>query len=156
MSISCWCAPPLAVGMMTLGLVYFVFLPSIVTTPLAGRAVARFGTRPTFWGALAVAALGLPLLLLPTCRRPRGLGAGRRRHVLRPGGGHRLRRPRRHDRGAASGIYLACYFFGGLVGSAVLGQLFDRFGWAACVAGIGAALAFAALLALRLTLPPTR
>jgi YNFM family putative membrane transporter len=54
------------------------------------------------------------------------------------------------DRGSASGIYLACYFFGGIVGSIVLGQLFDRFGWAACVAGIGAALVLAALLALRL------
>ena len=41
------------------------------------------------------------------------------------------------DRGSASGLYLACYFFGGLVGTAVLGQLFDRLGWAACVAGIG-------------------
>ena len=41
------------------------------------------------------------------------------------------------DRGAASGIYLASYFFGGLVGSAVLGQVFDRFGWPASVAGIG-------------------
>ena len=30
------------------------------------------------------------------------------------------------DRGSASGIYLACYFFGGLVGTAVLGQVFDR------------------------------
>jgi hypothetical protein len=29
------------------------------------------------------------------------------------------------DHGSASGIYLACYFFGGLVGSAVLGQVFD-------------------------------
>jgi len=37
----------------------------------------------------------------------------------------------------ASGTYLACYFFGGLVGSAVLGQLFDRFGWTACVTGVG-------------------
>jgi predicted MFS family arabinose efflux permease len=57
------------------------------------------------------------------------------------------------DRGSASGIYLACYFFGGLVGTAVLGQLFDRFGWAACVAGIGLALIAAALLAVRLTMP---
>jgi YNFM family putative membrane transporter len=54
------------------------------------------------------------------------------------------------DRGSASGLYLASYFFGGLVGSAVLGQIFDRFGWAACVAGIGASLAVAALLASRL------
>ena len=34
------------------------------------------------------------------------------------------------DRGAASGLYLAFYFGGGLAGSAVLGQVFDRFGWA--------------------------
>ena len=54
------------------------------------------------------------------------------------------------DRGSASGIYLACYFFGGLVGSAVLGQVFDRYGWTACVAGIGIALLVAALLAIRL------
>jgi YNFM family putative membrane transporter len=54
------------------------------------------------------------------------------------------------DRGSASGLYLASYFTGGLVGSAVLGQLFDRMGWAACVAGIGVALGFAALLARHL------
>jgi MFS transporter, YNFM family, putative membrane transport protein len=39
------------------------FLPSIVTTLLAGKAVARFGTRPAIWGALALAAIGLPLML---------------------------------------------------------------------------------------------
>jgi MFS transporter, YNFM family, putative membrane transport protein len=54
------------------------------------------------------------------------------------------------NRGAASGLYLASYFFGGLVGSVALGLLFDRLGWAACVAGIGAALAAAAALARRL------
>jgi len=54
------------------------------------------------------------------------------------------------NRGVASGLYLASYFFGGLVGSAALGQLFDRLGWAACVAGIGAALAVAAMLGRRL------
>ena len=52
------------------------------------------------------------------------------------------------DRGSASGLYLACYFFGGLVGSAVLGLIFDRFGWTACVAGIAVALMVAALLAV--------
>ena len=29
-------------------------------------------------------------------------------------------------KGAASGLYLACYFLGGLFGSALLGQLFDQ------------------------------
>jgi predicted MFS family arabinose efflux permease len=56
------------------------------------------------------------------------------------------------DRGSASGIYLACYFFGGLIGTAVLGQIFDRFGWAACVGGIALALAAAACLAVCLRL----
>ena len=68
----------------------------------------------------------------------------------------RLCRPGRHDnRGIASGTYLACYFLGGMVGSAVLGQLFDRFGWTACVAGVGASLAIAAWLTAQLKLPST-
>jgi hypothetical protein len=31
-----------------------------------------------------------------------------------------------------------------------MGQIFDRYGWPACVAGIGASVAIAALLASRL------
>jgi MFS family permease len=54
------------------------------------------------------------------------------------------------NRGAASGLYLASYFSGGLVGSAVLGQIFDRFGWPACVFGVGLALAVAMVLAARI------
>src|SRR5262249_60614358 len=57
---------PLSLTRMDLGFVYFVFLPSIVTTLLAGQAVARLGTRPVLWLALAVAGMGLPLLLLPS------------------------------------------------------------------------------------------
>ena len=51
------------------------------------------------------------------------------------------------DRGSASGLYLASYFLGGLSGSAVLGQVFDRIGWPACVAGIGLSLLLGAVLA---------
>jgi predicted MFS family arabinose efflux permease len=56
------------------------------------------------------------------------------------------------DRGSASGIYLGCYFLGGLIGTAVLGQIFDRLGWGSCVAGIALALVTAALLAVGLRL----
>ena len=45
---------------------------------------------------------------------------------------------------------LACYFAGGLVGTAILGEVFDRIGWPACVGGIALALGAAALLAFRL------
>jgi predicted MFS family arabinose efflux permease len=57
------------------------------------------------------------------------------------------------DRSSASGIYLACYFAGGLLGTAILGELFDRIGWGACVAGIALSLGAAAALALRLRTP---
>jgi predicted MFS family arabinose efflux permease len=56
-------APPLSVGMMELGVIYFVFLPSILTTPLAGKAANKLGARNAILSALAAAALGLPLLL---------------------------------------------------------------------------------------------
>jgi predicted MFS family arabinose efflux permease len=143
---------PLSLGRMELGLVYFVFLPSIVTTPFAGAAVRRFGTRPAFWSALALAGVGLPLLLLP--RLPVVLvglmlvGVGT--FFAQAAATGFVGRAATTDRGSASGIYLACYFFGGLVGTAVLGQLFDRFGWEACVSGIAVALTVAALLAYRL------
>jgi MFS transporter, YNFM family, putative membrane transport protein len=140
---------------MTLGLVYFVFLPSIITTPLAGAAVQRVGTRMTFWGSLALAGVGLPLLLLPSLPAVLcGLAlVGVGTFFAQATATGFVGRAATTDRGSASGIYLACYFLGGLVGSAVLGQVYDRFGWAACVTGIGAALAIAALLALFLRMP---
>ncbi len=57
------------------------------------------------------------------------------------------------NRGVASGVYLACYFLGGLAGTAVLGQLFDHMGWLACVGGIAASLAIAAIFVTRLKIP---
>jgi len=57
------------------------------------------------------------------------------------------------DRAAASGLYLASYYLGGLAGALVLGQVFDRAGWPACVAGVGVALGLAAVLAGWLTFP---
>lgn len=144
--------PPLSLGRMHLGLVYFVFLPSIVTTLLAGKAVARFGTRPAVWGALAVAMAGLPLLLSPHLAEVLVgmvlIGAGT--FFAQAAATGFVGRAAAENRGVASGTYLACYFFGGLVGSAVLGQVFDRYGWAACVAGVGASLALAAWLTARL------
>jgi predicted MFS family arabinose efflux permease len=147
--------PPLGVGAMTLGFVYFVFLPAMAITPLAGRAVSRFGTRPTFWAALLVAAIGLPLLILPSLAAVLigmvlvGVGT----FFAQACATGFVGRAATTDRGSASGLYLACYFFGGLVGSAVLGVMFDMFGWAACVGGIAAALLVAALLAVFLKTP---
>jgi MFS transporter, YNFM family, putative membrane transport protein len=146
--------PPLSLGRMDLGFVYFVFLPSIVTTLFAGKAVARLGTRPAIWGALAAAALGLPLMLSPRLAEVLTgmvlVGAGT--FFAQASATGFVGQAASENRGVASGTYLACYFLGGLVGSAVLGQLFDRFGWTACIAGVAASLVVAALLTARLTI----
>src|SRR5262249_42844647 len=147
--------PPLSLGLMQLGFVYFVFLPSVVTTLLAGRAVQRWGTRPILWGSLALAGVGLPLLLLPNLTLVLlgmvliGVGT----FFAQATATGFVSQAATADRGAASGIYLASYFGGGLVGTAALGQVFDRIGWPACVAGIALALGVAALFTLRLRLP---
>jgi predicted MFS family arabinose efflux permease len=146
--------PPIGLGPMQLGLVYFVFLPAILTTPLAGHVARRLGTRPTFWGALAVAGAGLPLLLLNLPAVLAGLAlVGVGTFFAQAAATGFVSRAATADRGSASGIYLACYFLGGLVGSAVLGQVFDRLGWTACVAGIATALLLAAGLAFLLKMP---
>jgi predicted MFS family arabinose efflux permease len=146
--------PPLSLGRMDLGFVYFVFLPSIVTTLLAGKTVAVVGTRPAIWGALAVAAIGLPLMLSSHLAEVLAgmvlVGAGT--FFAQASATAFVGRAASVNRGVASGAYLACYFLGGLVGSAVLGQLFDRFGWIACVAGVATSLAMAALLTAQLTM----
>lgn len=147
--------PPFAIAMMSLGLVYFVFLPSIITTPLAGKLVERIGARGAIWTGLGVAILALPLLLaqsLPLVLSGMALAAVGTFFAQAVATGF-VSRAATTDKGAASGIYLASYFLGGLVGSAVIGQLFDRMGWSAAVLGVGAALALAALIALGLRTP---
>ena len=144
--------PPLSLGMMSVGLVYFVFLPSILTTPMAGRLAARFGASATLLTGLGIAAIGLPLLIaasLPAVLAGLAL-VGIGTFLAQAAATGFVGRTAATDPGAASGLYLAAYFLGGLVGSIVLGQVFDRHGWPATVAGIGAALIVAALLALRL------
>ena len=149
---------PFRLDPMQIGLVYLVFLPAVVTTLFAGRAVMTFGFRPAFWGAIGVAALGEPLLLAPNLALVvagltlTGVGTFFAQAVATGFVG----RAAMDDKGSASGIYLACYFAGGLIGTALLGQVFDRLGWGACVAAITVCLGIAAALGLRLRLAGSR
>jgi predicted MFS family arabinose efflux permease len=146
--------PPIALAQMSIGFVYFVFLPSIVTTPLAGRIARQFGVRPTMWASLATALIGLPLLLSSSLQPVLAgmvlVGVGT--FFAQATATGFVSQAASGDRGSASGLYLASYFLGGLAGAAILGQLFDRVGWWACVAGVGAALVLAAMLAFHLRL----
>jgi YNFM family putative membrane transporter len=146
--------PPLMLNRMQLGFVYFVFAPSIATTLLAGRFVNRLGPRLAIAAALAVAGIGLPLLLtqrLPLVLSGMVLVAIGTFFAQAVATGF-VGQAAQQNRGIASGLYLASYFLGGLVGTAVLGRLFDSFGWTACVVGIATTLAAATALASRLKL----
>jgi predicted MFS family arabinose efflux permease len=107
------------------------------------------------WGSLALAGVGLPLLLFPNLATVLlgmvFIGVGTFFAQATTTGF--VSRAATADRGSASGIYLSCYFAGGLVGTAILGQMFDRIGWPACVSGIALSLAAAAVLAVRLKKP---
>jgi predicted MFS family arabinose efflux permease len=148
---------PIALSPMGLGFVYFVFLPSLLTTPLAGRVIARYGLQRSFRSSLAVAAVGLPLLLVPQLAAVviglACVGAGT--FFAQATATGFVGRAATDDPGSASGMYLASYFFGGLIGAAVVGQLFQHFGWAPAVIAVGAALAVAAWLARGLVAVPT-
>jgi predicted MFS family arabinose efflux permease len=140
--------PPHALSMTALGLVFLVFLPSMITTPLAGTVTRSTGPGPACSISLAVALVGLVLLLVPALLSVIagmtlvGIGtffaqAVATGHVGRIAQGHKA---------AASGLYLSSYYCGGLAGAAVIGILFDGYGWAAAVGGVFAALALAAIL----------
>lgn len=147
--------PPFSLSAAHLGLVYFVFAPAIATTPLAGRLVDRFGRRRTLRRAFAVAVAGLPLLLVSHLAAVLiglaliAIGTFCAQAIATGFVG----RAASTERGAASGLYLASYFLGGLVGSAVLGTVFAQFGWPATVVVIGFALTGALILVGRLHRP---
>jgi YNFM family putative membrane transporter len=146
---------PISLSMMSVGLVYFVFVPSVFTTPFAGYLARRAGVRPAFIGGITVALAGLPLLLVarlePILAGLVLVGAGTffAQAVATGFVGHAATT----DRASASGIYLACYYVGGVAGSAIPGALFQQFGWPACVAATAAALLLAVLLGSTLKLP---
>lgn len=146
---------PFLVGPMTLGFVYFVFLPALVTTPLAGRVSGRLGLRRSLAAGLLTAGLGLPLLTsqaLPIVLAGLvfvGVGTFLAQAIATSIVG----RFAAGERTSASGLYLLFYYLGGLAGTAVLGQVFERWGWTACVLGVAVSLALAGALTMGLREP---
>jgi MFS transporter, YNFM family, putative membrane transport protein len=145
-------APPFALSMTALGLVFLVFAPSMITTPAAGRIAQRIGPARALSGSLLLALLSLPLLAIGSLPAVIagltlvGIGTFFAQAVATGSVG----RVARQDRAAASGLYLSAYYCGGLAGAAAIGQVFARFGWPAALLGVGTALALAATMGTRL------
>lgn len=145
--------PPFALSATALGLVFLVFLPAMITTPLAGHVARRFGPGVILAASLVLALGGLGLLLPPNLAAfvagmaLVGIGTFFAQAIAT---GH-VGRIAVGDKAAASGLYLSSYYCGGLAGAAVIGLLFDSFGWTAAVGGVSVALGLAAFLGLGLS-----
>ncbi len=138
---------------MALGFVYLVFLPSLVTTPLAGRVAGILGTSGGIAITLVLAIAGMAMCLpanLPAVLGGLALVATGTFLAQAIATGHVGKTAKPDQRAAASGIYLSSYYAGGLAGSFVLGRVYDGFGWTACVWVLIAVLGVAALFAVSL------
>jgi YNFM family putative membrane transporter len=145
--------PPLGLSTMQLGFVYFIFVPSVILTPFAGFASNRLGAGTVIILALLVALLGLAASLVPSLPFVLGamtlLAAGT--FFAQAAATGYVSRSAGAARGSAGGAYLASYYSGGLVGSIIIGQVFDHFGWTAVTIVLGIALAAGCVLALLMT-----
>lgn len=151
-------SPRLGLPAAYLGLVYFIFLPSIFTTPVAGKVAGRFGARNTFWAAGFVTLIGIGMTLtnelVVVLVGLSLLGAGT--FFAQAAATGYVGRTAKHNHAAANGLYLTSYYVGGLVGAIVLGFVYQAQGWIGLAMALGVALIIAMLLALRLkeTPPP--
>lgn len=148
--------PPFGLSKTELGLVYFVFLPAVFTTPMAGHLVKIGGVRKAFAIAMTVAVAGAVALLSSNLWLVLvglvavGVGTFCAQAIV----SGFIGRAAATDRAAASGLYLASYYLGGLCGAFLLGQAFASFGWTVTVAVVLAAGIFSIWLALRLEPAP--
>ncbi|WEX74095.1 MFS transporter [Sinorhizobium numidicum] len=142
----------LGLSPMAVGLVYFVFLPSLFTTPLGGLISRTLGSGGGMMATLFAAVLGLLALLstsLPLVLAGLALVAVGT-FLAQALATSQVGRIAAAEKAAASGAYLACYYTGGLFGSLLVGQVYDRFGWNISVLTLIATLVLAMLLAAAL------
>ncbi|MES0865025.1 MFS transporter [Ruegeria sp. SCPT10] len=123
--------PPFDLSGPQLGLVYIVFIPSLFTTPLAGRLSAKRGVFEAYTVSMLVAVAGLgslmssSLVLVLLGLAVVAVGTFCAQAVI----SGNIGTVATVDRATASGMYLTSYYVGGLAGTAVMGPVFSRLGW---------------------------
>ncbi|SFO78618.1 MFS transporter [Pseudomonas sp. NFPP28] len=128
--------PPFSLGPAALGALYMVFLLALIVIPIAGRLSK---SRPHS-ELLSVAALlgisGSALTLVPSlwCIVV-GLALSSTGVFLAQSAVNAFTTATARDNKAgAVGVYLTCYYLGGSCGAIVPALIWERWGWAGCVA----------------------
>jgi len=130
-------APPFLLGTAALGLLFVVYLVGAVITPVAGRAIDRFGHRFALVAAFSAGAAGvlltlihsLPVVMVGLTLTCTGV------FIANSAGSAYVGSAATESRASAVGLYVTFYYLGGSAGSAIPGYFaWNRGGWPACVA----------------------
>lgn len=128
--------PPFNLGPAALGTLYMVFLLALIVIPIAGRLSKA---RPHA-ELLAVAAVlgisGSALTLAPSLGCiVAGLALSSTGVFLAQAAANAfISATAQANKAGAVGVYLTCYYLGGSCGAIVPGLMWERWGWAGCVA----------------------
>lgn len=141
-------APPYRFSPSGLGAIFITYLVGTVISPLAGRAVSRFGRRAfmlatiAVWvgGALLTLAPPLPAIIigLTLCA-----GCGMLCQAVSTG---TVTTTAKEGRSSAVGLYVTSFYVGGSAGAALPGLAWATGGWPASVAMVVAMLAIMAVV----------
>ncbi|MEM8554675.1 MAG: MFS transporter [Pseudomonadota bacterium] len=142
----------LGLSPMSLGLVYLVFIPAVITTPLAANLVRVQGPQKTMVGALALSLVALGLTLVPSLWfvLPGLAIFGAAIFFAQAAATGFLSAVVQRDNAAASGLYLTSYYLGGLAGSLLLGIMGAADSWPIAAVTVSGSLLIAIALAWRL------
>ena len=141
-------APPYQLSPALLGAIFGVYLVGILTAPMVGIAISRWGRRRFILAVLAIWTAGILLTLGPALLAiVLGLAvcAGCGLILQAVSTGH-VTVTAKEGRSSAVGLYVASFYVGGSVGAFVPGLAWNAAGWPAVVAMIVAVLALIAVV----------
>jgi YNFM family putative membrane transporter len=145
-------APPFSMRQSAVGAMSILYLLGIFSSVWAGKLADKFGRRNVLWGVMSVMLAGLLITLLDNVLAivaGMGLftfGFFASHSVASSWVGRRARAPQ----ALASAIYLFMYYLGSSVIGWVSGYLWSHGGWPGVVLLLGAIMAVALMVAMRL------
>ena len=143
-------APPFGLNPAQLGLVFSVFLTSLVATPVGTRLAVRYGRRRALICSGAVAVTGMALTLLPSFLAVLlGLTLmSIRVFIEQTLSISYAATAATASRSTAVGLYVTCYYAGGSLGGVAPAGIWHAAGWPGCVALVILVQAMAVTLGL--------
>lgn len=147
--------PPFSLSTSALGMIFLVYALGVVITPMAGRLIDRVGHRAGVALAVAMIVAGALMTLvqhLPVFVAGLAVASGGV-FIAQASASSHIGRAAQGARSAASGLYVACYYFGGSVGATALSVPWHHGGWSAVVVSVIVMQGVVLLLAWRFFSP---